>query len=332
MSNIAGSDPLRVLIVGCGKIAGGFDAARPDGAPPLTHAGAYRATRHYQLAGCVDPDEARRLDFMRRWDVAEGYADLDAALSYQSYDVVSICSPTEAHGADLRAVLASRPKAVFCEKPVTSDAASTAKLVTEYEAAGIPLAINHTRRWDPAVTAVGEALAKGEWGRVRSVIGIYSKGVLNNGSHLVDLIHLLLGEVRVVSVGEPIRDFWEDDPSVPALLTTGDGIAVHLACGNAADFALFELHLVLERGVLSMEEGGMAWRERKVHASPVFSGYRTVGEGNHLDGGYEGAMLRAVENIHAAVIVGAPLVSTGRSALAAQAICEALMLRSKGLS
>ena len=29
--------------------------------------------------------------------------------------------------------------------------------------------------------------------RVRSAVGTYNKGVLNNGSHMVDLLHLLLG-------------------------------------------------------------------------------------------------------------------------------------------
>ena len=328
MSNTAGSDRLRALIVGCGNIAGGYDAERPDGVPPLTHAGAYRTSGLFEIAACVDPDEKRRRAFMERWTVAEGFSDLPSAIAKRPYDVVSVCSPTANHAADLRALLETRPRAVFCEKPVTTDVAETAAIVAAYEAAGIALAVNHTRRWDPVVVEVREKLAAGTWGRLRSVVGLYTKGVLNNGSHLVDLIRSLAGELRLVSTGEPVRDFDEDDPTIPAQLATREGIPVHLCCGHASDYALFELHLVLERGMLSMEEGGFAWRERCAEASPAFPGYKVLGAGARSAGGYEAALRMAVENIYAAITSGAPLSSTGRTALATQQVCDSLVQES----
>ena len=60
--------------------------------------------------------------------------------------------------------------------------------------------------------------------------------------------------------------------SVPALLQTEAGVPVHLATAHAGDAALFELQLVCEKAVITMEDGGLQWRLRRVvtaRTSPV---------------------------------------------------------------
>ena len=317
------SDALSVLIVGCGNIAGGFDAARAPNAAPFTHAGAFRRHGRYRLSACVDPDEARCREFMRHWGIASGHSSMDDVVESGSrFDVVSVCSPTGCHANDVRAALRLQPRVIFCEKPVAPSATTTAELVQACEEAGVLLAINHTRRWDPEITRIRSELVSGVWGPVRTVVGFYNKGVLNNGSHMIDLLHHLLGPVSVVATETPVWDGLPDDPSVPAVLSGLNGLPIHLACGDASDFALFEVQIVMKGGMLTMEEGGLAWRVRRTIESPHFLGYRTLDAGERYAGGYPSAMLGAVGNIHEAVNGGAELASTGRSALAAQEVCE----------
>jgi predicted dehydrogenase len=315
--------PLRTLIIGCGNIAGGFDAARGRADEPLTHAGAYSRDGRFRLAGCVEPDKGRRDAFMRQWRVERGFPTLDdACRAGERYDVVSICSPTPSHAADLRAALALRPKLIFCEKPVTSSARDTERALRDCQAADVALAVNYTRRWDPSIDELRAGLRDGRWGALRSAVGFYNKGLLNNGSHLIDLLLLLLGPLGVKAVGRAIQDYAPEDPSIPASLETSEGASVHLACGHAADFALFELQFVFAGAVLTMEEGGLAWRERRPVESSLFSGYRVLDEGLRRAGSYGKAMLRAADNLFAALVDGAPLASSGESALAAQRLCE----------
>lgn len=321
------ASPLRVLVIGCGNIAGDFDAQRPRDAAPLTHAGAFSAAGGFVLAACVDPDAQRRRAFQERWNVAEGY-DNTSALARRSgeFDVVSICSPTALHGAHLEFALALRPRLVFCEKPVTPSRAETARWVERFEQAGILLAVNHTRRWAPDVVRLCDELAAGAWGAIRSATGTYGKGILNNGSHMVDLLALLLGPLRVTAAGQPVSDFWPDDPTVPAMLLARDGIPVLIATAHAADYALFDLQLVTEQGVVTMEEGGLRWRIRRTCPSPHFAGYRTLDPGTSTTGEYWQAMTCAARNVLEAVQHGRPLASTGRTALEAQTLCEQIRL------
>lgn len=315
--------PLTVLIVGCGNIAGGFDMGRPPGFLPFTHAGAYARDNRFKLAACVEPDDRRRDEFMSSWSVPQGYRSIDELLEYdKAFDVISICSPTSCHGHDLEVALRLKPRLIFCEKPVTTSLEQTSHLVQACSQANIPLAVNYTRRWDPAVISLQRDMHAAQWGELRSVSGLYNKGVLNNGSHMLDLLHFLMGPMAIVKVGKPVNDYLDTDPSVPVWLEGENGVPVHLACGHAEDYALFELQLVFSGGVLSMEEGGMFWRERRRVDSDTFKGYRKLDEGIRQPGAYPRAMLMALDNIYRAVFWQAALASNGQTALAAQRLCE----------
>lgn len=317
--------PLDVLVVGCGNIAGGFDAERAASEPPLTHAGAFSRHPGFRLAACVEPDAQRRAGFMQRWQVPLGFASLaEAAAHGLRMAIASICSPTAAHAADLEAVLRLQPRAIFCEKPVTPSAAETQRWVDACRAAGVLLAVNHTRRWAPDVVRLREQLQRGEWGALRALAGVYNKGILNNGGHLVDLVHYLAGPLEVIAAGPAVHDFWPDDPSASALLRTQSGVPVAFSTAHAADYALFELQIVTEQGVLIMENGGMNWRLRRSIASPHFEGYRSLGAAEEIAGEYPLAMTAAVANLHDAIVRGVPLASTGDSALQAQRVCDAI--------
>ncbi|MGZ8157555.1 MAG: Gfo/Idh/MocA family protein [Methylobacter sp.] len=323
--NAASTDSmsLRVLIVGCGNIAGGFDLGRPAGYLPYTHAGAYTRDGRFDLLACVEPDDKRRSEFMGAWDVPAAFRSIEEAQgSGHQFDVISICSPTDCHAHDLETALRLKPKLIFCEKPLTTSAAETQRLVDECAQLNIPLAVNYTRRWDAEVLKLQADMQAGRWGELRSVVGYYNKGIANNGSHMLDLLHLLVGPMDIVKVGKPIDDFFANDPTLPVWLEGPQGVPVLLACGHAEDYAIFELQLVFSGGVLTMEEGGLFWRERRAVDSEAFKGYRTLDAGVRQAGQYPGAMLKAVDNIYRAINQGDPLASTGESALAAQCVCE----------
>jgi predicted dehydrogenase len=320
---------LNVLIVGCGNIAGKLDQSRSRESPPLTHAGAYSAHAGFRLAACVDSDESRRAHFKTHWNVAADAAtigELDAETG--AFDVVSICSPTAAHADHLSEALALRPKVIFCEKPVTESATETELWTRRCAERGVQLAVNYARRWDPDVQKLASELRAGAHGTVRSASATYNKGLLNNGGHLIDLLRMLVGELEVVAAGDAVWDYWPNDPTVSALLRTREGVSVTLNGGHAADFAIFELRLVTERGQIEMLDGGLAWRFRDAAASRVFNGYKTLQRGSIVDGRYPEAMLAAVRNIYDAVASGDRLLCDGGTALVAQSICEKIRRKS----
>jgi predicted dehydrogenase len=309
--------------VGCGNIAGRFDQYRSRDDLPYTHAGAYTRDGRFNLSVCVEPDDERRADFMAAWGTAAGFRSVEEAInSGHRFDVISICSPTTCHAHDLEIALRLKPKLIFCEKPLTSSLAESERLVDECRKGDVLLAVNYSRRFDPDVQKLRVDMQQGRWGQLRSVIGCYNKGILNNGSHMLDLIRLLVGPMEIVEVGKPIYDFFLSDPTIPVWLEGAGALPIHLVCGYADDYAIFELQMVFSQGVLTMEEGGLFWRERRMVDSATFKGYRVLDDGIRRPGQYPRSMLEAVGNIYNAINAGKPLASTGESALLAQRLCE----------
>ena len=316
--------PLKVVIIGCGNIAGGFDQHWQPGELPYTHAAAFYEDSRFVLQACIEPDAPRRQAFAQRWQIPHAFDSIEAwqQADIGAVDIVSLCCSTPAHYDALMALLPLRPRLVFCEKPVTTTLEHTQQIIQAYRQAGILMAVNYNRRWDPQVQQLRQQLTTGELGALRSVVGYYNKGVLNNGSHLIDLIQYLLGELTLVATGPKVIDYSTDDPSCCALLLTCAQQPVHLVTAHAQDYALFELQLITVSGLITLINGGQQWRVRHPRPSQRFAGYIELGEDQYQPGGYGLTFRHAVDNLYQALVHQAPLVSDGASACQAQQLCE----------
>jgi predicted dehydrogenase len=319
------ADMLNVLVIGCGNIGGGFDLDYQGDMPPCTHAGVFDADPRFTLLACVDPDSQKCQAFQKKWAIPHLFSTVDEVLSAKvKVDVISICSPTVFHHSNIVALRALKPSLIFCEKPVASSVADTKALIALCQKENILLAVNYNRRWDEHIVHLQQAIKNNHYGALRSVVGLYNKGILNNGSHLLDLLDYLLGKVSVQTVLPGVNDFFKQDPSVSALLLTDTGIPVHLVTGHAEDYAIFELQFIFSKGLLAMQDGGLVWLERKSTASERFRDYTVLDKGIHYEGGLSRAMMNAADNIYYAITEDRPLASDGHSALRTQILCEAI--------
>ncbi len=314
---------LNVLIIGCGNIAGGYDLLQPDDALPLGHAKAFAKHGGFTLSACVEPDAAKRAAFQQRWQVPAGFSSVqEVAVAGGNFDVISICSPTHAHAADIQSALALKPKLIFCEKPITSQLQQSQRAVQACADQQVLFAVNYSRRWSPQVIQLKAQLTEGYWGVVRSVSAVYNKGLLNNGSHMIDLLLALFGPLHIVSVGQAVADFFSEDPTIDATLRTQQGLPIQLNVAHAQDYALFEMQIVTEKGVISMEDGGARWRCRHAKPNERLAGHRLLNSGEWVEPQGSYALTGALANIFEALQHGSPLFSTGGNALQAQVLCE----------
>lgn len=325
MSAASTREPLAALIVGCGAIAGGYDEAA-SGDTALTHAGAYAHHGRFRIAACVEPDGDRREQFMARWNVTAGFATLEQCITTgMAFDVASVCVPTATHESALQELLDLPVRAVFAEKPLTHDLGASTRLVEAYAEAARPLAVNYLRRWDRAMAALAEEIAAGTWGAVQSVTGFYGKGLMNCGSHLIDLLHMLIGPLEPELVTRRRLDWRGDDPTLDAVLSTASGMPVYLVGSDAKQYFSFEAVLTFDKGRIHIEEQGRSLRTRLVRDDPVYVGYRTLDPGRAVETALGGAMLAAVDNMARCLDEGMTLASDGRSALRVERVCGQLM-------
>ncbi|MBI1245702.1 MAG: gfo/Idh/MocA family oxidoreductase [Alphaproteobacteria bacterium] len=312
------------LILGCGRIAGGYDKAS-EGMPPRTHAGAYAARGDVRLLACVEPDPERRKAFASRWNVAhafEGIADLRA--SGLAFDVASLCTPDDRHAADLEALLDVPVRAVLAEKPLAIDAGDAARVVTRYRAAGRALAVAYLRRWDPSVRNVASRIASGEFGAPCRATAFYGKGLMHNGSHMIDLLRLMLGPIRPVGASARFAGPWATDPTLDAVLEASGGAPIHLFATDHGLYDLFEVTLVFERAVVELREGAGRITVRPIAPTPGFAGHFRPDTGVEMPVRQPESMGWAIDNLIAHVRHGEALACDGETALETLQVCSTL--------
>jgi predicted dehydrogenase len=283
------SERRRALIVGCGKIAGGYNRSADD-PMVLTHALAYIRHREHDLVACVDPDEKVRQDFMRKWNVPCGYTNVGEALGAGGFDVASVCGPTGTHLAALSALREAGLKAVFAEKPLDGDAVGAKKIGREFAQRNVPIAVNFTRRFDPSMQALKAAIAARRYGDLRSMVGWCGADLMNLGSHMIDLAIFLTGSV----------------PKLRHVQKTGGGVSVlfdlsgapfHLLAAGDPASARFEAELTFAQAIVTIEDNGLALRTRRIAPSPVFPGAALPERGEWEPTGYGAAMLTALDEL-----------------------------------
>lgn len=326
---IFGKAKFNVLIVGCGSIAGGFDGNQFFHGFPYSHAGGYVRDGRFNIVGCVEPDEERRVKFLKAWKITNGFSSIERAIKENlDVDVVSVCSPSEFHAENILDALLLKPKIIFCEKPLTLSAKLSLFLIKLCRDNGVKLAVNYSRRFDPFIWQMKDDIAQNKWGNLRSVSAIYSKGLLNNGSHMLDLLSFLLGPLKLIKAGPSIFDHFPRDPSIPVWLESNGVKLIHINCSDSRDYSIFEIKFIFEKSVIEMHQGGMEWLVRMPEESSVFQGYKTLSHGLRTQGGYEKCMFNAVSNIYDAISVGSPLLCNGEDAHRVQILCEEIYSQS----
>jgi predicted dehydrogenase len=314
-----------VLIIGCGNIAGDLDLQSRNN-NFLSHAGNFNNNKNFLLTSCIEPNKKRRLKFMRRWKIKFGFKNINDFLkSNLIIDVISICTPTNDHMKTLIDSFKIAPKLIFCEKPMTNLVQHTKKIIKINSFNKIPILINYSRRFDNSIVILKKKINSKTYGQLRSINAVYNKGLLNNGSHILDLLIFLIGKLKIEYVGTPIFDYKLDDPTVPFFLKNEQGIPVHINCGNANDYAFFEIQFNFSKFSITLENNGLKWRYRKAIKSKFFLNYKELTQGIFYKGNYLYSMKNAINLIKDFLNNKTKkLISTPKTSLESQIICESV--------
>lgn len=267
-----------VLLVGLGQIAMGYDLGSPADRVMLTHARAFTTHPAFTLCGGVDPSSERRDVFSRVYGLP-AFADLAAALAHMQPDVVVIAVPTPHHGDVLREVLASAaPRIVLCEKPLSYSLDEARDMVRLCEAKGCELYVGYPRRSAPGSREVHKRLRDGKIAAPLKGVSWYSKGLLHNGSHFVNLVEYWLGSISGFSIIAAGRR-WDDNDPEPDVRIDYAGGSVSFFSAREEEYSLHEIDLVASNGRLRYSRGGESIVWQPAVADAHFEGYKVLSEG-----------------------------------------------------
>lgn len=258
-------------IIGLGKIGQGFDYVQPDDSVITTHASAYVHHAGYRLLAAVDSNLAQREKFESKFG-RPAYADVPSMMAQHQPDIFSITVPTDRHMAVFQEIIRYRPKAVICEKPIAASTADGRLMQSLADNHQCILAVNYMRRFDPGAIALRSIIRNEEIGTIFKGVVWYSKGILNNGSHFIDILHFWLGDVTRVEIIQRGRRWEGIDPEPDFCLHFG-GTPVYFLAGFEEHYSVGEIDLFATGGVIRYTQSGNRIEISRTQAHPIYSEY-----------------------------------------------------------
>ncbi|MDY6933844.1 MAG: Gfo/Idh/MocA family oxidoreductase [Spirochaetota bacterium] len=283
--------PLNIALIGCGRIGFSleFDPLRYK---PCTHwGGANSVGLRINYACDINVERLNRFASCANLSKENLFADYKELIERVNPKFVIISTWTESH-ADI-GIFASKngAKTIICEKPIASTLSQAQLFIKSTQRYNVDLIVNHERRYDNRYRMVRRLIDNGRIGEVKTIYAsILTSGyngeskieegggpLLHDGTHMIDIIRFLFGEINSVE-GEIERKERESgfEDRVCAWLKCSSGIDIFLEAGGEREYFLFELEISGTKGKIVIGNGYEHLYQTK--KSRLYTGFRDLSE------------------------------------------------------
>lgn len=322
---------LKTAMIGFGQIASGYavDSAMARYYRYATHAQVLADHPAFEWLGVVDPAATAREHASSLWQVphvVENIADLGGIA--HEIEVAVLATPPESRVGVLDQFPSLR--AVLVEKPLGRTLSESAAFLEHCRQRGVLVQVNLWRRADEGF----RRLAGGELaqliGSTQCAFGMYGNGLLNNGTHMIDFVRMLLGEVVLVSVVAPETAFAAGpiagDTNVTCTLQLEHGVVVTLNPLRFEHYRENGIEVWGEQGRLAIYNEGLTIAHFARADNRAMTGERELAadEPRYIESTVGNALCHIFTNLADALGTGASLWSPGSSALRTAAVVESI--------
>ena len=315
-------------VVGLGNIGQGFDYDISDSSCVLTHASGFYHHPQFDLIAGVDTEHLARKKFEKKFGKPV-FSNIEDLYKVMSPEIVSIGVPTALHFSVFQELIRHSPKAILCEKPLASSLYDAERMVAMAEAAHTLLLVNYMRRFEPGANELKQRINRGEAGKIYKGTVWYSKGILNNGSHFIDLLIFLLGAVKEVVLVDLGRKYLRHDPE-PDLKIAFDTAYVYFLAGQQENFTVNQVDLMGTLGSVHYYGGGEEIVLRKTFHHDLFPDYTILDpKGTPIATDLKRYQLHVLDALYKALTSNAQLNSNGVTALETMDVMEKILTLTK---
>jgi predicted dehydrogenase len=325
-----------VAVIGCGwsGLGSQLDELRPK---PASHAEAAALNPKTDLVALVDNHEESLELAERLYPGVPRFSTVAEMLSAARPSIVVIATDPDSHGRLVRESAQGGVDAIVCEKPLSHDLEEGRAVVAECRELGVPLFVNHMRRFDPLIRRYREYVAGGYvrdtfLGPIRAATAYYDKGLMHGGTHIVDLLRYFLGEPAwVTGVENPFIEAAPGDVAIDGLIGF-EGAHAALQAFDSPDYSLTEMSFFGERGRLNLNHmWGLEIEIVGTRSCDDVSAYRELDDARKRTVGERRSFFAPILDHVIASLEGAekPL-STGEDALRALEILVAMRRSAQG--
>ncbi|HEY9759825.1 MAG TPA: Gfo/Idh/MocA family oxidoreductase [Oculatellaceae cyanobacterium] len=320
---------LGTAIIGFGQIAQGY-ASDPQMRIHFryaTHAQVLQEHPAFEWKAVVDISDDALHQAQDKWGIQHVARAITSLQCLEEIEVAVIATPPE-HRVGL---IESMPalKAILVEKPLGRTIQECQQFLDICERRQILVQVNLLRRTDSKMQELAG-------GRLRQLIGLpqctsvfYGNGLMNNGTHMIDLVRMLIGEVLEVRAISNAADFEQGpvsgDRNFSFSLAMNDGSSCILHPLRFDNYRENSIDIWGEHGRLSVIQEGLTMLRYEAGPHRAMEGCRELACDNPTKEctGISTALYEMYTNLNAGISVGTELASSGVSALRTAAVVQA---------
>lgn len=251
---------MHVIVLGSGAIVRGYDQdfQSMGQCRSLLKGLSDLGKRHIVIVDpFFDESEALPLSYFESLSVYENLDSIPYHLFDNAYGIIA--TPDSLHYEQTLQLMEKGVKYIFVEKPLALSGVDANALVDKANQYKALLFVNYFRKYLPSFQLLKRELLEGRYGVIKTVTASYGKGLLHNGSHMIDLVHYLVGKIQPEKVFQVVEDFSPTDPSVGfvgKVLVGESTIPIVVYVVDSQDFTHFELELITSCGKLQISDLG----------------------------------------------------------------------------
>ncbi len=219
----------RAAIIGLTGIGAGPSAPASDAVlgelMPASHAAAYANVPQATVVAYCDLAPGLLERFQQNWGnafpEARGYSDYREMLAREQIELLSVVTSDNKHAQIVVDAVEAGVKGIMCEKPIATTLADADRIITSCQRGGVPLLIDHTRRWMAEYLEARQLVRAGAIGPLRRIVATLGGPramLFRNGTHLVDMVCFFAESEPEWVIGE-----LDDDQRDYAPRYAGDG-------------------------------------------------------------------------------------------------------------
>jgi predicted dehydrogenase len=267
-----------VGILGLGNIGMMYDYHQHDRENYYSHAKSFYDHPDFDLTYLIDTDVEKLLAGEKRYgDKAKTCNNI---LEIDTLPEILVLAADQSTNRNIFSQLkeSKEVKLFILEKPFWNSELEYVDLESYSE----KCIVNYPRKYLPHLKKVKSEIQAGAYGKPLGVHLWYSKGLRNNGSHLIDLIHYLLGgqyDLESVRIFNQVFDHNEEDPSIGFSIeyqVNGEQFPVVFQTGNEKNFSLIELDIILEKSRFRFYNFSEKVETYRVEKDPVLHNYSNL--------------------------------------------------------
>ncbi|PIF03804.1 MAG: hypothetical protein CSA86_04685 [Arcobacter sp.] len=267
-----------VALIGLGNISLLYDDKKKT-KTILSHIKALYKNKNFTLKYCVDINTINKSKVEQFFPQVSFYTDISKIEAKADIDILILATPTSSHFEIFEKLKKNTNIQYFLiEKPLFDRKHTLDCIDKSIEK---KLIINYIRVFEPNIQKFQDQINSLTFGEPQKIIGTYTKGIKNNGTHFISLINFLFNNpiiknIKILSSQKGLEDDLTLD--IMAIMEyKNKQIPLYLIGLDESKYTVFDIDFYFHKAKVRIEDNSKTITIEKSIQNTMYSSYKTLG-------------------------------------------------------